>query len=98
MHHLRTSIEHARKRVLAFADDHQVTIAELGTRGVLCRHLIERTKSYWRNQNKEPGRSDRSISPDPVVNAAPHVREKRFRLAKPEQTWSAASQGGHASP
>ena len=26
------------------------------TGGVLSGHLIEPTKTYWRNQNKEPGR------------------------------------------
>jgi transposase InsO family protein len=56
MHHLHTGVEHARKRVLAFADDHRVTIAELATGEVLSRHLIEPNKAYWRNQNKEPGR------------------------------------------
>ena len=56
MHHLGIGIEHARKRVLAFADDHQVTVADLTTGEVLSRHQIEPTKTYWRNQNKEPGR------------------------------------------
>jgi transposase InsO family protein len=56
MHHLHAGVEHARKRVLAFADDHQVTVAELTTGEVLSVHLIEPDKTYWRNQNKEPGR------------------------------------------
>jgi hypothetical protein len=56
MHHLGVGIEHARKRVLAFADDHQVTVADLTTGEVLSRHLIEPTKTYWRNQMREPGR------------------------------------------
>jgi transposase InsO family protein len=56
MHHLHAGIEHARKRVLAFADDHHVTVAELTTGEVLSVHLIQPNKSYWRNQNKEPGR------------------------------------------
>jgi transposase InsO family protein len=56
MHHLHTGIEHARKRVLAFADDHQITIADLTTGEVLSVHLIEPTKTYWRNQQREPGR------------------------------------------
>jgi hypothetical protein len=29
---------------------------ELGTGEVLSRHLIDPDKTYWRNQNKEPGR------------------------------------------
>jgi transposase InsO family protein len=56
MHHLGTGIANARKRVLALADDHQVLVTDLTTGEVLSRHLIESTKSYWRNQNKEPGR------------------------------------------
>jgi hypothetical protein len=56
MHHLHAGVEHARKRVLAFADDHRVTVAELTTGEVLSVHEIEPDKTYWRNQNKEPGR------------------------------------------
>jgi len=56
MHHLGIGTSHARKRVLAFADDHQVTVADLTTGEVLSTHLIQPDKSYWRNQNKEPGR------------------------------------------
>lgn len=56
MHHLHAGVEHARKRVLAFADNHQVTVVELTTGEVLSTHLIEPNKAYWRNQDKEPGR------------------------------------------
>jgi len=56
MHHLGVGAKHARKRVLALADEHHVTVTDLSTGEVLSRHLIEPTKSYWRNQNKEPGR------------------------------------------
>jgi transposase InsO family protein len=56
MHHLGIGIEHARKRVLAFADDHHVTVADLTTGEVLSRHLIQPDRNYWRNQDKEPGR------------------------------------------
>ena len=56
LHHLGAGIEHARKRVLAFADDHKITVADLTTGEVLSVHLIDPTNSYWRNQNKEPGR------------------------------------------
>ena len=56
MHHLHAGTEHARKRVLAFADDHRVTVADLATGEVLSTHLIEPDKAYWRNQSKEPGR------------------------------------------
>lgn len=56
MHHLGVGTTHARKRVLAFADDHQITVAQLATGEVLSRHLIEPNKTYWRNQLREPGR------------------------------------------
>jgi transposase InsO family protein len=56
MHHLHAGVEHARKRVLAFADDDHVTVAELTTGEVLSRHLIEPNKTYWRNEMREPGR------------------------------------------
>lgn len=62
MHHLGVGAKHARKRVLALADDHQVLITHLTTGEVLSRHLIEPTKSYWRNQNKQPGRWPSSSS------------------------------------
>ena len=38
MHHLGVGTAHARKRVLAFADDHQITVADLITGEVLSRH------------------------------------------------------------
>jgi hypothetical protein len=56
MHHLGVGAAHARKRVLAFADDHQVMVTELATGEVLSRHQIEPDKTYWRNQMREPGR------------------------------------------
>jgi transposase InsO family protein len=56
MHHLAIGKTHARKRVLAIADDTHVTVTDLTTGEVLSIHLIEPEKTYWRNQNKEPGR------------------------------------------
>ena len=56
MHHLGIGAAHARKRVLALADDHRVTVTDLATGEVLSVHLIQPDRSYWRNQNKEPGR------------------------------------------
>jgi transposase InsO family protein len=56
MHHLGVGAAHARKRVLALADDHHITVTDLTTGEVLSQHLIEPHKTYWRNQNKEPGR------------------------------------------
>lgn len=56
MHHLGTGRANARKRVLALADETHVTVIELDTAEVLSAHLIDANKSYWRNQQKEPGR------------------------------------------
>jgi transposase InsO family protein len=56
MHHLGIGAAHARKRVLALADDHHITVIDLTTGEILSRHQIEPEKTYWRNQNKEPGR------------------------------------------
>jgi transposase InsO family protein len=56
MHHLGVGAAHARKRVLAFADEHHITVADLATGEVLSVHLIQPHKTYWRNQNKQPGR------------------------------------------
>ena len=56
MHHLGIGASHAGKRVLAFADDQQVTVAELATGEVLSVHQIDPNKSYWRNQQRAPGR------------------------------------------
>jgi hypothetical protein len=46
MHHLGVGYAHARKRVLALADDHHITVTELTTGEVLSQHLIEPNKSY----------------------------------------------------
>jgi transposase InsO family protein len=56
MHHLSSGATHARKRVLALADDHHVIVTDLTTGEVLSTHLIQPDKSYWRNEDKEPGR------------------------------------------
>jgi transposase InsO family protein len=56
MHHLGVGTPHARKRVLALADDNHITVIELATGEVLSTHLIEPDRAYWRNQNNKPGR------------------------------------------
>jgi len=66
MHHLGIGAAHARKRVLAFADDHHVTVTDLTTGEVLSLHLIQPEKTYWRNQNKEPGRWPGSSQTGPM--------------------------------
>jgi hypothetical protein len=50
MHHLGVGKAHARKRVLAIADDTHVTVCDLTTAEVLSVHLIQPDKTYWRNQ------------------------------------------------
>ena len=56
MHHLGIGARHARKRVLAIADDTTITVIELDTGEILSTHHIEPTKTYWRNQQQSPGR------------------------------------------
>ena len=56
MHHLGVGTEHARKRVLAIADDRQVTVADLATGEVLSAHDINPNRVYWPNKNRKPGR------------------------------------------
>ena len=56
MHHLGVGAAHARKRVLALADNTTITVIDLETGQVLSTHHIDPTKSYWRNQQKSPGR------------------------------------------
>jgi transposase InsO family protein len=56
MHHLHAGTTHARKRVLALADDQTITVTDLDTGEVLSTHLIDPNKTYWRNQNNKPGR------------------------------------------
>jgi len=56
LHHLGIGRAHARKRVLALADEHHITVTDLATGEILSAHLIEPEKTYWRNQNKQPGR------------------------------------------
>ena len=56
MHHLGIGRAHARKRVLALADPHHITVIELETGEVLSTHDIDPQRSYWRNKQREPGR------------------------------------------
>ena len=56
MHHLGVGTTHARKPVLAVADEHHITVIELQTGEVLSTHLIAPDKTYWRNQQNQPGR------------------------------------------
>jgi hypothetical protein len=56
LYHLKVGAVHARRRVLAIVDEHEVTIVALDTGEVLSSHLIEPAKGYWRNQRRNPGR------------------------------------------
>jgi transposase InsO family protein len=56
MHHLGVGYLHRGTRILALADDTTVTVIALHTGEVLSTHTINPDRSYWRNQQKEPGR------------------------------------------
>jgi hypothetical protein len=60
LHHLNTGAAHARQRVLAIVDEHEVTVVALDTGEILSTHLIEPAKGYWRNTRRDPGRWPRS--------------------------------------
>lgn len=61
MHHLGIGITHAHKRVLAIINTTTVTVIELETGEILSTHHIEPDRSYWRNQQKTPGRWPRVL-------------------------------------
>lgn len=56
MHHLGIGATHRSKRVLALIDDTTVTVIHLDTGEILSEHRIDPDRSYWRNQQQEPGR------------------------------------------
>lgn len=56
LYHLKVGAAHARRRVLAIADECEVTVIALETGELLSTHLIEPDKGYWRNQRRDPGR------------------------------------------
>ncbi|GAA1971666.1 IS481 family transposase [Microbacterium deminutum] len=56
MHHLGIGITHAGKRILALADEHTITVVHLDTGEIIATHHIDPDKTYWRNQQREPGR------------------------------------------
>jgi hypothetical protein len=56
MHHLGIGAAHKHKRVLALADDHQITVILLDTGEVIATNDIQPDKTYWRNKQREPGR------------------------------------------
>jgi len=56
LHHLKIGATHARRRVLAIADESEVTVVALQSGEILSTHRIEPDKGYWRNQRRDPGR------------------------------------------
>jgi transposase InsO family protein len=56
MHHLGIGYRHRGKRVLALIDDTTVTVIHINTGEILSEHTIDPDKTYWRNQQQEPGR------------------------------------------
>lgn len=56
MHHLGIGRSNAYKQVLAIADHTTITVIELHTGEILSRHTIDPDKTYWRNNDKNPGR------------------------------------------
>lgn len=60
LHHLNAGVAHARRRVLAIVDEHEVTVVALDTGEILSNHRIEPAKGYWRNTRRDPGRWPRS--------------------------------------
>jgi len=56
LYHLRVGAAHARRRVLAIADEQEVTVVALDTGEILSTHRIEPERRYWRNQRRDPGR------------------------------------------
>jgi transposase InsO family protein len=56
MHHLGIGTAHARKRVIALADEKVVSVVDPTTGEVLSTHDIDPVRSYWRNRDREPGR------------------------------------------
>lgn len=56
MHHLGIGRSNAHKQVLAIADNTTITVIELHTGEILSRHTIDPDKTYWRNNDKNPGR------------------------------------------
>ncbi|WP_082487747.1 integrase core domain-containing protein [Leifsonia sp. Root112D2] len=56
MHHLGIGRKHTAAPVLILIDEGTATVTHLTTGEVLSNHLIDADKSYWRDQNKEPGR------------------------------------------
>ena len=62
MHHLGVGADHRGKRVLILADNTTTTVVHLDTGGIIATNTIDPTRTYWRNQEREPGRWPNSRS------------------------------------
>ena len=62
MHHLGIGVEHRGKRCILIADEHTVTAIHLDTGEIVATNTIDPTRTYWRNNEKEPGRWPGSLS------------------------------------
>jgi transposase InsO family protein len=56
MHHLGIGANHRGKRCILIADDTTVTVIHLDTGEILATNTINPDRTYWRNNEKEPGR------------------------------------------
>lgn len=56
MHHLGIGADHRGKRALILADEHTTTIVHLDTGEIIATNHIDPARTYWRNQQREPGR------------------------------------------
>jgi hypothetical protein len=56
LYHLKIGAAHARRRVLAIADEQEVTVVAPDTGEILSAHRIEPGKGYWPNTRRDPGR------------------------------------------
>jgi transposase InsO family protein len=55
MHHIGIGRAHTGRRVLALADEHEITVIDLLTGEVLSTHQIQPERAYWPKQNEHPG-------------------------------------------
>jgi len=56
MHHLGIGADHRGKRCILIADEHTVTVVHLDTGEIIATNTIDPARTYWRNNEKEPGR------------------------------------------
>lgn len=56
LHHLGIGSKHVGKRAIILADAATATVIDEETGEILSEHQIQPAKSYWRNQNRSPGR------------------------------------------